>query len=186
MGAPVEKLTLTGFLDWENAQAGRHEFFQGDVYAMTGARRAHGEVVGNLFAALKLHLRGSPCRAYMEGMKLQVADDAVFYPDVFVTCDADDLRTDMVFRAPTLVVEVLSPSTAAFDQGLKFSSYRRLASLKEYVLIDPDTRTVAVFRRNADGLFVLHDQTGTAPLELASVEFGVAMADVFEGVTPGE
>ena len=185
MGVPAEKLTLNGFLDWENAQTGRHEFFQGDIFAMTGARRTHGEVVGNLFAALKQHLRGSPCRAYMEGMKLQVADDAVCYPDVFVTCDADDLRTDMVFRSPTLVVEVLSPSTAAFDQGLKFSSYRRLASLKEYVLIDPDTRTVAVFRRNAEGLFVLHDQTGGAVLELASVECALAMADVFEGVTPG-
>ncbi len=186
MGAPVEKLTLRGFIDWENAQSDRHEYFQGNVYAMTGARRAHGEVVGNLFAALKQHLRGRPCRAYVEGMKLQVADDAVFYPDIFVTCDAADLRTDMVFRAPTLVVEVLSPSTAAFDQGLKFSSYRRLSSLKEYVLIDPDTRNVAVFRRNAEGLFVLHDQTGSATLILASVECAVEMADVFEGVVAGE
>ena len=82
MGIAAEKLTLAGFLEWENAQNSRHEYFQGDVYAMTGARRAHGEVVGTVFAALKQYLRGSPCRAYMEGMKLQVADDAVFYADV--------------------------------------------------------------------------------------------------------
>ena len=186
MGVPAEKLSLTNFLDWENAQPGRHEFYEGAVYAMTGARRAHGEVAGNVFAALKQHVRGSPCRAYMEGMQLQVADNAIFYPDVFVTCDAADVRTEMVFRAPVLIVEVLSPSTAAFDQGLKFASYRRLASLKEYVLIDPETRSVDVFRRNADGLFVLHDQTGGAMLNLASIECTVAMADVFEGVTPGE
>ncbi|MBN8217932.1 MAG: Uma2 family endonuclease, partial [Spirochaetes bacterium] len=96
---------------WENDQPGRHEFYRGEVFAMVGARRVHGLVGGNLFAALKSHLKGSPCRAFVEGMKVQVADDAIFYPDVFVTCDAADLKTDMVFRQPRLVVEVLSDST---------------------------------------------------------------------------
>ena len=85
---------LEAFLDWENRQSARHEFYRGEVFAMVGARRVHGIVAGNVFAALKSRLKGTPCMAFIENMKLRVADDAPFYPDVFVTCDARDLRTE--------------------------------------------------------------------------------------------
>ena len=182
MALPAAKFTLTEFLAWENAQDARHEFYGSEVFAMVGARRVHGLIGGNLFAALKSHLKGSPCRAFIESMKLQVADDAMFYPDVFVTCDAQDLKTDMVFRQPRLIIEVLSDSTAAYDRGLKFSAYRRIATLQEYVLVDPDTRRVEVFRRNERDLFELHDQSGAAELHLASVGLQLPMAEVFDGV----
>ena len=171
MALPAHKLSLSDYLTWENEQPERHEFFRGDVFAMVGARRVHGLVVGNLFAAFKLHLKGSPCRAFVEGMKVQVADNAIFYPDVFVTCDAQDLTTDMVFRHPKLLVEVLSASTQAYDRGPKFAAYRQIDTLQEYVLLDPDTRSSEVFRRNERGLFELHDQTGAPELHLASVGF---------------
>ncbi|MBU6404516.1 MAG: Uma2 family endonuclease [Proteobacteria bacterium] len=182
MSLPLEKMSLQAFLDWENQQPGRHEFYRGEVFAMVGARRVHGIVVGNVFAALKSRLRGRPCQAFVESMKVRVADDAVFYPDVFVTCDARDLRTEMVFEHPVLIVEVLSASTQAFDRGAKFAAYRGLDSLREYVLIDPDTRGVEVFRRNERGLFELHDQGGAAVLTLASVDAGIPMDEVFEGM----
>jgi Uma2 family endonuclease len=182
MALPAQKLTLNEFIEWENAQPDRHEFFRNEVFAMVGARRVHGLVAGNLFAGLKAHLKGSPCRAFVEGMKVQLADDTLFYPDVFVTCHAQDLKTEMVFRHPMLIVEVLSESTQAFDRGLKFAAYRRLESLREYVLIDPDTRSVEVFRRNAQTLFELHDQTGTAELHLACVDMRLAMSEVFDGI----
>ena len=182
MPLPQAKMSLQAFLDWENQQPGRNEFCRGEVFAMVGARRVHGVIVGNVFAALKSRLKGRPCQAFVESMKVRVADDAVFYPDMFVTCDARDLRTEMVFEHPVLIVEVLSASTQAFDRGAKFAAYRGLTSLREYVLIDPDTRGVEVFRRNARGLFELHDQSGTAVLALASVDAHVPMAEVFEGV----
>jgi Uma2 family endonuclease len=182
MGVPAERLSLSAFFDWENSQADRHEYIQGEVFAMTGARRTHGEVVGNLFSALKIHLRGRPCRAYMDGMKLQIADDTVFYPDIFVTCDPRDLRTEIIFRNPKVVVEVLSPSTAAFDQGLKFAHYRRIVGLSEYVLIDPDTKAITVFRRNAEGNFVLDDQSAEQEIKLASLDFSMLVSDLFEGL----
>lgn len=182
MAVPALKPQLTDFLAWENAQTERHEFWRGEVFAMVGARRVHGLVGLNLASALKTHLKGSPCRAFGESMKLQVADDALFYPDVFVTCDAQDLKTDMVFRRPCLVVEVLSDSTQAFDRGLKFAAYRRIESLQEYLLVDPDTRRVEVFRRNERGNFELVDQTGEAELVLTSVGMRVAMDEVFDGV----
>jgi Uma2 family endonuclease len=181
MVLPAPKLSLDEFLTWENAQETRHEFWRGEVFAMACARRVHGLAAGNLFAALKLQLKGSPCRAFIVGMKLQVADDAIFYPDVFVTCDAQDLKTEMIFRRPALVAEVLSDSTQAFDRGLKFAAYRRLDSLQEYLLIDPDLRRVEVFRRNERGNFELVDQTGAPELVLDSLGLRVPMAELFDG-----
>ena len=129
-----------------------HAVNRGEAFAMPGARRVHGIVAGNVLAALKSR-QGASCMVFIENMTLRVADDALSTPDVFVTCDARDLRTEMVFEHPTLIVEVLSESTQAFDRGAKFAAYRSLASLREYLLIDPDLRTVELFRRNAAGLF---------------------------------
>ena len=186
MAVPVHKLTLADYLPWENAQAMRHEFYRGEVFAMVGARRVHGLVALNLATMLKAALRGSPCRAFVESMKVQVADDAIFYPDVFVTCDAADLKTDMVFRQPCLIAEVLSDSTQVFDRGLKFAAYRQIDSLKEYVLIEPDTRRIEVFRRNERQNFELHDQTGHTELVLESVGLQLPMAELFDGVETAE
>lgn len=186
MGLPAAKFTLDEFIAWENTQATRHEFFRGEVFAMVGARRSHGTVVGNLMRELGMRLKGSPCRPFSETMKVQVADDTILHPDLFVTCDRDDLRAEMIFRAPVLVVEVLSPSTQAHDRSRKFALYRRLPSLQEYLLIDPDTRDVQAFRCNAAGEWVLHDMTDAPALQLPCIGVEVAMADVFDGVTPDD
>lgn len=186
MGLAQKKPGIDEFIAWENQQSGRHEFFRGEIFAMVGARRVHGIVAGNLFAALKNTLKGTPCRAFMESMKLQIADDSIFYPDVFVTCDAADLMTEYVFRSPVLIAEILSESTQAFDRGVKFAAYRRIPSLKEYVLIDPDLKTVEVFRRGGDGLFTLHDYTGHERFRLESLACELAAAEVFEGLEAGE
>ena len=174
--------TIEDFLAWEAAQPERHEFYRGEFFAMVGGRRINELVTLNLAAALKQHAKGSPCRVFVESMKLQVADDAIFYPDLFVTCDAADLKTDHIFRAPLLVGEILSASTQAYDRGLKFAAYRQLASLREYLLVDPDTRRVEVFRRNERELFELHDQTGRAELHLACVDFRLPMAELLDGL----
>ena len=82
----------------------------------------------------------TPCQAFSENMKVQVAEEAVLYPDVFVTCDREFSADQSVFTTPVLVIEVLSPSTQAYDRSKKFAMYRQLASLREYALIDPDSR----------------------------------------------
>jgi len=184
MGHAQPQFSLTDFLAWEETQAERHEFVRGEVFAMVGARRVHGLVSLNIAAALKNQLRGSVCRVFNETMKLQVAEDVLFYPDVFVTCDPADLRTELVFRAPTVVVEVLSPSTQANDRGGKFTWYRRLASLREYLLVDPDSREVQLFRRGSDGLFTLHDLTGAPLVALTSIDCQLPADDIFDGLEP--
>lgn len=184
MGLPLKHLSLAEYLDWENRQPEKHELFRGEIFAMVGARRVHGLVAGNVFSALKRQLRGGPCQAFMESLKVQVAENTVLYPDVFVTCDAADLQTDYLFRAPSLVVEILSDSTRNYDRGLKFALYRRLESLREYLLIDPDTRLVELFRRGPDGLFVLHDHSDSKEFELKSISCRLSMEEIFESLPP--
>ena len=182
MSVPREKLSLAAFLEWENAQTTRNEFHQGDVFAMVGARRPHGRVVANLARHLGNALEGSPCQLFQEGMKLAIADDTILYPDIFVTCDPADLRTEMIFRRPTLVVEVLSPTTEAYDRSQKFALYRRLQSLKEYVLVHPESRRIEAFVRAEHGLFVLHDMSESETISFRSLGVSVTSAKVFQGL----
>ncbi|WP_130481669.1 Uma2 family endonuclease [Sphaerotilus mobilis] len=175
----------TAFLAWEEHQPGRHEFVDGEVYAMSGATSTHNTIAGNLYMALRQGLRGTPCRTHIEGVKVHIqAADSVLYPYVFVTCDPVDLtpERDTHKTSPTLVVEVLSPATAAYDRGRKFELYQQLPSLKEYVLVEADRPHVDLFRRNAEGLWVLHPAGPGAVLDMASVGLSLTLDQVYEEV----
>lgn len=184
LGVPLQKLSLADFLAWENAQPEKHEFHRGEVFAMVGGRRTHGRTVMNLSRHLGNLLAGSPCQVFAETMKLQIAEDTILYPDVFVTCDKADLATDMIFRSPTLVIEVLSPSTQAYDRSQKFALYRRLTSLQEYVLVDPETRRIEAFRRTPDNQWLFVDMSAEPAVRLSSIEQSIPLADVFDGIDP--
>jgi Uma2 family endonuclease len=175
--------TADDYLAWEPTQLDRHEYLDGEVFAMAGAEDRHVTVSGNCYMALRQHLSGSPCRTYMSDMRLHVAAvNSYFYPDVLVTCSALDLASPKAKTEPKLIIEVLSPSTAAYDRGLKFSHYRNLASLEEYALIDLDTRTTDCYRKGADGLWVLHPFARDESVELASVALTLSAAQLFADV----
>lgn len=179
------KFGAEDYLAWEANQPVKHEYLAGEVFAMAGGSDAHVTVSLNLASALRSHLRGTPCRTYIADMKLRVAAaDAYFYPDVFVTCSAADAQQPLAKAEPVLVAEVLSPSTEAFDRGGKFAAYRSLPSLQEYLLIDPDRRSVEVYRRDASGHWVLYPYSGDEVLELGSVHLSLPLAQVFEDVAP--
>jgi len=185
MGLPAQKpiFTATDYLAWEAEQTERHDYLDGEVFAMAGAEDRHVTVSGNCYMALRQHLSGSPCRTYMSDMRVHVtAANSYFYPDVLVTCSAQDQASTMVKTEPKLLIEVLSPSTAAYDRGLKFSHYRSLASLEEYVLVDLDTRTTDVYRKGADGLWVLHPFNRGETVTLASVALSMTAAQLFADV----
>jgi len=187
MGLPqcVETLARQDFIAWENAQPDKHEFVAGKVFAMVGARRVHVAISLNIASRLKDHLRGGPCCAFMADMKLEVAAaDAVFYPDVLVTCHPDNLKAETTMHHPTVIIKVLSESTAAYDRGDKFAHYRRLDSLKEYALIDPDQRRVEVFRRMDNGDWLLAASESSRGLILKSLDFVAGLDAVFEDVEP--
>lgn len=180
MAQPASKIPFgpEDYLEWEAHETQRYEYMDGEVFAMAGADDRHVTVVGNAYMALRQHLRGSPCRTYMVDMKVHVeAANCYFYPDVLVSCSPVDAQDRLIKREPLLLVEVLSESTAGFDRGEKFAAYRLLPSLQEYALIDPHTRATDVYRKGADGLWVLHPFGRDQAVELTSIALNLT-ADV--------
>ncbi len=186
MGYALRKSCMSGeeFLAWEAEQTERHEFVEGEVFAMAGAEDRHVTVSLNLAMALRQHLAGTPCRTYMADMKLQAhTSNNYFYPDVLVTCSAADRASPNIKREPVLIAEVLSASTAAYDRGEKFARYRQLPSLSEYVLIDLDSRRVDVFRKHpTDALWVLHPFAPGETVVLGSVQLSLPAPTLFAEV----
>ena len=186
MGLPKTILTEDEYLAFERAAEERHIYVDGELFAMAGAEDRHVTVAMNLAFALRQHLSGSACRTYMSDMRLHVAAaNSYFYPDVLVTCSALDLASAMVKTEPKLIAEVLSPTTAAYDRGLKFGHYRTLPSLEEYLLVDLDTRATDCYRKGADGLWVLHPFASGEAIELASVALTLTAAKLFAEVADG-
>ncbi len=136
------------YFDWEELQQQRHEYFAGEVYAMAGGTLVHGRIGLNVASLLQSHVSGSGCITYNSDCKLGISEKGPFtYPDVSVSCDDRDRTAQQFIQFPCLIVEVLSPSTEAYDRGGKFKLYRRLTSLQEYVLVSSETQSVEVFRR---------------------------------------
>ena len=161
----------------------RHEYIAGEIFAMTGASIRHNIIALNIATALRTHLRGTPCRALMEGVKLYLKKErSYFYPDVMVTCEPRLLELDaqvQVVDSPVLIVEVLSPSTEGIDRREKLRAYRTLPSLKEYAMVSQDECRVELHRRRGDiGWDIITFEPGDT-VELASVELALPIADVY-------
>lgn len=184
-------MTPQEYLEWEEQQPIKYEYINGQIFAMTGGTIPHNDIALNLASALKNHLRGKGCKVQMADAKLGVSQNGPFhYPDVMVSCDPRDQRARKVIYHPCLIVEVLSPSTEAFDRGKKFRHYRRIDTLKEYVLIDADKMYVECYRLNERGKWEL---TSYSPEEatangtklevyLPSVDFHCPISLLYENV----
>lgn len=184
---PAPRFDRQDYFAWEPEQPVKHEYVAGEVFAQAGARQNHVVVAGNCFAALRQRLRGTPCRAYISDMQLEVAQaDAVFYPDVMVSCHPEDLAAERVLHHPRVIVEVLSDSTVAYDRGGKFAAYRMLESLQEYVLIDPERRSLEIFRRLPSNDWLLATGDSARALVLAALEMEIGFDEVFEDVAVPE
>lgn len=184
---PAARFDRQDYFVWEHEQPVKHEYVAGEVFAQAGARQNHVVVAGNCFAALRQRLRGTPCRAYISDMQLEVAQaDAVFYPDVMVSCHPEDLAAERVLHHPRVIVEVLSDSTVAYDRGGKFAAYRMLESLQEYVLIDPERRSLEIFRRLPSNDWLLATGDSARALVLAALEMEIGFDEVFEDVAVPE
>jgi Uma2 family endonuclease len=172
----IEKFDATAYLAWEAMQPDRNEYMAGEVFAMVGVRQSHNIATMNFAGHLRGELKGSPCRVFVESIKTRVeAADCFFYPDVLVSSDARDRATPDYVSHPLLVVEVLSESTAAYDRGNKFAAYRKLESLKDYVLVDVAAKRIEVFRRDPQNHWVLYDYGPGDTVELASLSLSVAV-----------
>ena len=188
MGLPLPNTPFTAedYLVWEAEQLERHEFVNGEVFAMAGAEDRHVMVSLRLASALLTHLSGAHCNVFMSDMKLSIkALSNFFYPDIMVTCDPADRESRMSKSEPKLIVEILSASTANYDRGEKFVSYRQIPSLREYVMVDIEKRQIEVYRLNLEGLWVLHPfdlRAAEATLSLTSVDLTLTAEQVFADV----
>ncbi len=175
------KFDAAAYLAWEALQPDRNEFLAGEVFAMVGVRQSHNVATLNLASHLRAELKGSPCRVFVESVKARVeAANCFFYPDVLVTCDPRDRATPEYVSHPLLVAEVLSESTAAFDRGDKFAAYRKLESLKDYVLVDVAAKRIEIFRRDPQNHWVLYDYGPGETIELSSLGVNLAVDAVLE------
>ncbi len=180
-------LSPEDYLEAEKSSFIKHEYIQGQIYGMSGASDAHVTITTNLIALLRNHIRGSGCRLYATDMKARIESLNIFYyPDIMITCDQRDTKFEYFKRYPCLIVEVLSPSTEAFDRGDKFSDYQELETLQEYVLVSQTRQRVDCFRRNSEGRWVLYSYRENQELQLTSVNFSCSLADIYEDVSLGE
>lgn len=176
-----DRFDAAAYLVWEETQPERNEYMAGEVFAMVGVRQSHNLATGNLYNFLWRELKGGPCRVFIESVKTRIeAADCFFYPDIVVTCDPRDRLTPQYLSFPLLIVEVLSDSTAAFDRGAKFAAYRKLDTLREYMLIDVAAQSVEVFRRNPENHWVLYDYRPGDTVELPSLSLNLTVDELLD------
>lgn len=146
---PTRKLTVDEYFQLEEKSEVRHEFYDGEVYAMAGGTLNHNLLIDSVKDLIKAQQKGSGCRILSENMKVEVIQGIYFpYPDLVLTCHPFDLHGDnVVIRQPRLIVEVLSKSTASHDRGFKWQRYRKMSSLWYYMLVDQYKTTVELYSR---------------------------------------
>ena len=185
MGDPVRivRVSVEDYLAGEREAETRHEYVDGELFAMGGASREHNTISFNLAASLGPHLRGGPCRAASSDMKVRAATSSrYYYPDLVVSCNDPAEEPDAyVETRPTLVVEILSPSTAAIDRREKRVAYLAIETLQEYVLIAQDRAEVVVHRREGDD-WLMETFVGGERVELGSIGFALDVDELYRGV----
>ena len=169
-----------------DAETIRSEYFRGEIIAMSGASFAHNLITSNLLAGLHTHLRGSGCVAFANEMRVSIPSiKSYFYPDVGVVCDEPRFEDDVfdTLLNPIIIVEVLSPSTEAFDRGDKFAHYRQLHSLQEYILVSQDKVHVEHYARDAAQWILTDFQDLEHDLPLPSIQCELPLQEIYERVT---
>ncbi len=178
VSAPKYFTSEQEYLDGERHSELRHEYIDGQVYAMTGASRAHGLIVNALAYAMTPAARRKGCQLFTSDMKLRLeigGKTCFYYPDLLLSCDPQD-REPYFSRSPCLIVEVLSESTARIDRREKLLAYQTLPSLQAYLLVEQEARRVELYRRANDWRVEYHDE---GEVWLDCLELALPLADVY-------
>lgn len=183
------RLTPEGYLAFERRSEQRHEYIDGELFAMSGASERHNQIVVNLSGEIRTQFKGRSCRVYTNDMRVRIAGTARYtYPDVTALCGQglfDDKEQDTLIN-PNLIIEVLSVSTEAYDRGQKFEYYRQVETLTEYVLVAQDKPHVEQFRRQSDGQWLFTATSGLESfIELPSVGCRLSLAEIYDKVEFG-
>jgi len=179
--------TVEEYLELEKASTVRHEYFQGEVFAMSGASNNHNFLFSNVFLAVGSKLKGKSCYIFGSDMRMNIPENTLFtYPDISIYCNGlkhTEFDGDTAIL-PTVIIEILSPSTKTYDRGKKFNLYKDIPSLKEYILIDSESISVEAYYINDEQNWALHQhQDISDTLILVSMGFDVALADIYNHVS---
>lgn len=183
---PQTRFTPEEYLTLERKALYKSEYLNGEIFAMSGASREHNLICVNVSSVLHGQLRQRPCETYAGDMRVKVSPTGLYtYPDVVVVCDEpqfEDAQVDTLLN-PTLIVEVLSPSTEDYDRGTKFEHYRTLPSLQEYLLISQDRIHIVHYTRQTDSTWVLSETNRQEGLiHLPSIAGNLSVAEIYAKV----
>ncbi len=181
-----QKISIEEFLEMENASMEKHEYYKGEVFAMSGAKVQHNEICVNLITILKNKLKGKKCKPYNSDQRIHIQSNTLFtYPDISIICaeiitlDNDDYNV----LNPTVIIEVLSPSTRSYDRGDKFKLYRDIPTLKEYILADSESIHLEVFRLNEKNHWELEEYNSVEDfLFIKAIDEKILVSEIYEGI----
>jgi Uma2 family endonuclease len=185
---PGSFLTAQDYLVWERQQETRHEYLEGQVFAMTGASRAHNMLCANILASLHGQVRDKPYEIYVNDMRVKVSETGMYtYPDLVAACGEprfEDQAVDTLLN-PVLIIEVLSDSTERYDRGAKFTHYRSVNSLKEYLLVSQNECRVEHYVRQPGNHWLLTEyQEMQDRIDLNSLDSYLLLAEIYERIFP--
>lgn len=185
---PEHRYTPEEYLTLEREAEYKSEYINGLIYAMSGGSKEHVTIATNIAGELYGQMKGSPCRVYNSDMRVRINPTGMYtYPDVTALC-GEPLYEDNQFDTltnPTIIIEVVSPSTEAYDRGVKFAHYRKLESLKDYVLVSQDRMMVEHFVRSGekgDQWLLTESSEPNSLLYLTSIDCTVALRDIYDKV----
>lgn len=177
-------ISIEEFIEMENEATEKHEYFQGEVFSMAGASDNHNEIFSSLFSELSAQLKGKTCRPYGSDKRLYIRENTLLtYPDISVYCNksAPFGKGEMTFVDPTVLIEILSESTKNYDRGVKFSLYRDIPTLLEYILVDSQSIRVEIFRLNESKHWELEEYKSLDDsLFIAALNVRISLRDVYQ------
>lgn len=180
-----QKFTMEEYLTMERRSEQKHEYFNGEIFAISGAGERHNVIFSNLFGELAYKLKGNPCRPYGSDLRIHIPENTLYtYPDISIICRdiVTDQKDDDNVIQPSILIEILSPSTKNYDRGTKFKLYRDIPSLKEYILIDSEAISVEIFRLHENGHWQLDEYKNPDEfLKLFTIEFEITLKEIYQG-----
>ena len=177
--------TVDEYIEFEEKSDIRHEFHEGHLYAIEATSGAHNEIKQNVVALMRPVFRKKGCKIYDESVKLQLIENGKYvYPDVMLTCDEQDKNSIFIMKSPSIVVEVLSKSTANYDRSMKFELYRGIRSIQYYLMIESRWQSIELYSRTEKKNFWTY-QSFYEPsdiIEFPKLDFQITFEDVYEGL----
>jgi Uma2 family endonuclease len=180
-------MSIEEYLDLDRRSSEtRYEYIDGYIRMLAGGTPDHAKIAANVIGVLYGVLEGSTCGVYTSDVRVCLSETRYVYPDIAVSCDARDQEQEEMIQYPCLIVEVLSPSTEAYDRGRKLAYYRQCPSIREYVLVDSQRQTVEVFRREKNTFWTYHAFGSGDEVELVSLSVRFLLVKLYRNVVLAE